>query len=91
MLGTRSLTEILGNREEISQQMQGILDEATDPWGVKVELVEMCVCAIERSEFNKCIFFLILGKMCVCQCNFNGPWPLKLKRLERPKLRCANK
>ncbi|XP_065829119.1 band 7 protein AGAP004871-like [Oscarella lobularis] len=41
MLGTRSLTEILGNREEISQQMQGILDEATDPWGVKVELVEM--------------------------------------------------
>lgn len=41
MLGTKSLAEILADREEISQSMQQILDEATDPWGVLVERVEV--------------------------------------------------
>ena len=41
VLGTKNLTEILSERELISQTMQTSLDEATDPWGVKVERVEM--------------------------------------------------
>lgn len=41
MLGTRNLSEILSDREAISHAMQGTLDEATDPWGIKVERVEM--------------------------------------------------
>lgn len=41
VLGTRSLAEILSERETISHTMQTSLDEATDPWGVKVERVEM--------------------------------------------------
>lgn len=41
VLGTRNLAEILSERETISHTMQTALDEATDPWGVKVERVEM--------------------------------------------------
>jgi len=40
-LGTKNLTEILSERENISHMMQSSLDEATDPWGVKVERVEV--------------------------------------------------
>ena len=39
--GTKNLAEILSDREAIAQTMQAGLDEATDPWGVKVERVEM--------------------------------------------------
>lgn len=41
VLGTRNLSEILSDREAISHAMQGTLDEATDPWGIKVERVEI--------------------------------------------------
>ncbi|CAJ0575883.1 unnamed protein product, partial [Mesorhabditis spiculigera] len=41
ILGTRTLAEMLSDRENISHQMQLTLDEATDPWGVKVERVEV--------------------------------------------------
>ena len=41
VLGTKSLADILADRESISHYMQTALDEATDPWGVKVERVEM--------------------------------------------------
>uniref|UniRef100_A0A1B6MBF9 Band 7 domain-containing protein n=1 Tax=Graphocephala atropunctata TaxID=36148 RepID=A0A1B6MBF9_9HEMI len=41
VLGTRNLSEILSERETISHTMQSSLDEATDPWGVKVERVEI--------------------------------------------------
>ncbi|XP_076236324.1 band 7 protein AGAP004871 [Calliopsis andreniformis] len=41
VLGTRSLAEILAERETVSHTMQTSLDEATDPWGVKVERVEI--------------------------------------------------
>ena len=41
VLGTRNLAEILSERESISRVMQDNLDEATDPWGVKAERVEM--------------------------------------------------
>ncbi|XP_015795373.1 band 7 protein AGAP004871-like isoform X1 [Tetranychus urticae] len=41
VLGTKNLSEILSERESISHIMQSSLDEATDPWGVKVERVEI--------------------------------------------------
>nr|CAI5821496.1 unnamed protein product [Callosobruchus analis] len=41
ILGTRNLAEILSDREAISHAMQTSLDVATDPWGVKVERVEI--------------------------------------------------
>uniref|UniRef100_A0A1I8IIL9 PHB domain-containing protein n=1 Tax=Macrostomum lignano TaxID=282301 RepID=A0A1I8IIL9_9PLAT len=41
VLGTKNLSEILSEREEISCMMQECLDLATDPWGVKVERVEI--------------------------------------------------
>ena len=41
VLGTKNLSEILSERETISLMMQTALDEATDPWGVKVERVEV--------------------------------------------------
>lgn len=41
VMGTKTLAEILSDREHISNFMQSSLDEATDPWGVKVERVEI--------------------------------------------------
>lgn len=41
VLGTKTLQDVLAERESISATMQSNLDEATDPWGVKVERVEI--------------------------------------------------
>ncbi|CAG0886278.1 unnamed protein product [Cyprideis torosa] len=41
VLGMRNLSDILSDREAVSHTMQLNLDEATDPWGVKVERVEI--------------------------------------------------
>lgn len=41
VLGMKNLSEILSDRENISHSMQSSLDEATDPWGVQVERVEI--------------------------------------------------
>ena len=39
----QTLAEILSEREMIGHLMENILDEATRPWGVKVERVEIKV------------------------------------------------
>ncbi|CAF0797926.1 unnamed protein product [Rotaria sordida] len=41
VLGTKTLQEILAERDKIDNVIQTGLDEATDPWGVKVERVEV--------------------------------------------------
>ncbi|ROL47502.1 Erythrocyte band 7 integral membrane protein [Anabarilius grahami] len=41
VLGTKNLSEILSDREEIAHSMQSSLDDATDDWGIKVERVEI--------------------------------------------------
>jgi len=41
ILGTKSLSEILSDRESISHDILLHIDRATDPWGVKVERVEV--------------------------------------------------
>ena len=41
VLGQKDLDELLTNREEINEELQAIIDEQTDPWGVKVSVVEV--------------------------------------------------
>merc|ERR1711994_124549 len=40
-LGTKTLQEILADREDIAMTILSSLDSATDPWGIKVERVEV--------------------------------------------------
>jgi regulator of protease activity HflC (stomatin/prohibitin superfamily) len=46
----QTLAEILSERETICHLMEHILDEATRPWGVKVERVEI---KVNTSKENK--------------------------------------
>ena len=41
VLGQKDLDNLLINREEINEELQRIIDEQTDPWGVKVSVVEV--------------------------------------------------
>jgi regulator of protease activity HflC (stomatin/prohibitin superfamily) len=41
ILGQSELDDILIHREKINQSLQHILDQATDPWGIKVSMVEV--------------------------------------------------
>ena len=41
ILGQSSLDDLLGERDKINQQLQVIIDEQTEPWGVKVSIVEV--------------------------------------------------
>ena len=41
VLGAHELDELLAAREKINSQLQVILDEHTDPWGIKVSTVEL--------------------------------------------------
>ena len=41
VLGQSELDELLTDREKLNQELQGIIDEHTDPWGVKVSTVEI--------------------------------------------------
>jgi len=41
VLGKAELDELLSQREKLNEELQRIIDEATDPWGIKVTAVEM--------------------------------------------------
>jgi regulator of protease activity HflC (stomatin/prohibitin superfamily) len=41
VLGQVELDDLLTNREKINQQLQHIIDEQTEPWGIKVSVVEV--------------------------------------------------
>ena len=41
VLGQVELDQLLSERENINQQLQTIIDEQTEPWGVKVSVVEV--------------------------------------------------
>ena len=41
VLGQSELDELLAQREKLNQMLQKIIDEHTDPWGVKVSTVEI--------------------------------------------------
>ncbi len=40
-LGQATLDELLANRDKINQNLQMIIDEQTEPWGIKVAVVEI--------------------------------------------------
>jgi regulator of protease activity HflC (stomatin/prohibitin superfamily) len=40
VIGQSQLDELLSEREKINLELQDILDKQTDPWGIKVSLVE---------------------------------------------------
>ena len=39
VVGQSELDELLSHREELNQRLQHIIDAATDPWGIKVDMV----------------------------------------------------
>ena len=41
VLGQSSLDDLLSEREAINERLQKIIDEQTEPWGVKVSIVEV--------------------------------------------------
>jgi regulator of protease activity HflC (stomatin/prohibitin superfamily) len=41
VLGQVELDDLLTNRDKINQQLQHIIDEQTEPWGIKVSVVEV--------------------------------------------------
>ena len=41
VVGSVTLDELLAERDKISDEICGIIDKATDPWGIKVENVEL--------------------------------------------------
>ena len=41
VLGQSELDELLAKREQLNAVLQGIIDQHTDPWGVKVSTVEI--------------------------------------------------
>ncbi len=41
VVGQSELDDLLANREEINHKLQRIIDETTEPWGVKVSIVEV--------------------------------------------------
>ncbi|MBO8174444.1 MAG: slipin family protein [Thermococcus sp.] len=41
VIGQAHLDELLSEREKLNRELQRIIDEATDPWGIKVTTVEL--------------------------------------------------
>jgi regulator of protease activity HflC (stomatin/prohibitin superfamily) len=41
VLGQAELDELLGQRDKLNDQLQAIIDAHTDPWGIKVSMVEV--------------------------------------------------
>ena len=41
IIGQHELDEVLKERDKINDKLRAIVDEATDPWGVNIEMVEM--------------------------------------------------
>ena len=52
VLGQRDLDDLLTNRETIDEELQKIIDEQTDPWGIKVSVVEVKDVEIPHSAFH---------------------------------------
>jgi len=49
VLGQHELDEMLSKRAELGKILQQLLDEATDPWGIKVTAVEIKACELAET------------------------------------------
>jgi regulator of protease activity HflC (stomatin/prohibitin superfamily) len=49
VLGQSELDELLTQREKLNQMLQKIIDEQTEPWGVKVSVVEIKTVELQES------------------------------------------
>jgi regulator of protease activity HflC (stomatin/prohibitin superfamily) len=52
VLGQSDLDELLSKREDVNQRLQKIIDDATEPWGVKVTIVEVRDVALPADMIN---------------------------------------
>jgi regulator of protease activity HflC (stomatin/prohibitin superfamily) len=52
VLGQSEMDELLSKRDELNQRLQHIIDEATEPWGVKVTIVEVRDVALPADMIN---------------------------------------
>lgn len=63
VLGTCELDELLSNREELGTRMREILDEETNPWGIKVSSVEIkdiqLPVSMQRAMASQCVSFSV--------------------------------
>ena len=50
VLGTKNLGDILSERESIAHELHELLFEATEPWGVQVERVEVMLYTVHDSD-----------------------------------------
>ena len=41
VVGEVTLDQLLSNRDQISKKLEAIVDKATDPWGIKVDSVDV--------------------------------------------------
>ncbi len=41
IVGEATLDDLLKNRDSIAKRIESIVDKATDPWGIKIEMVEL--------------------------------------------------
>lgn len=49
VIGQSQLDQVLSDREKINQTLQQIIDEATEPWGIKVSIVEVKDVELDQS------------------------------------------
>ena len=52
VLGQSDMDELLSKRDELNQRLQMIIDESTEPWGVKVQIVEVRDVALPAEMIN---------------------------------------
>jgi regulator of protease activity HflC (stomatin/prohibitin superfamily) len=52
VLGQSDLDELLSKRDELNQRLQHIIDDATEPWGIKVTIVEVRDVALPADMIN---------------------------------------
>ena len=50
VLGTKTMAEILTDREHLAAEISLLLDQATDPWGIKVKIL-IRTCTLWASKF----------------------------------------
>ncbi len=52
VLGQSEMDELLSKRDELNQRLQQIIDESTEPWGIKVTIVEVRDVALPAEMIN---------------------------------------